>query len=90
MDANRYPRLAKELFPDYELSTLPEDHLLYTAYFPRSKWRSKPRVEAVIIGPSYAPLWLSRKMLNPSSAASAATIQNRMVIFSSAHPRSSK
>ena len=42
--------LGKELFPDYELAALPEDHLLYTSYYPRSKWRSKPRVEAISNG----------------------------------------
>ena len=36
------------------------------------------------------PFTLPRKMLNPSSPARAATIQNRMVIFSSAQPMSSK
>ena len=41
---------------------------------------------AVIIGPPRAPVTLARKMLKPSSPASAATIQKRSVIFSSAQP----
>ncbi len=36
--------LGKEMFPYTEFSELPEDDLIYTTYYPRSKWKSKPSV----------------------------------------------
>lgn len=39
-----FRKLLKELFPDYQLRILPEDHLIYTSRFQRSHWRGKPQV----------------------------------------------
>jgi len=43
-------KLAKELFPDAEFGELPQDDLIYTNYYPRSKWKSKPSVLALTNG----------------------------------------
>jgi hypothetical protein len=37
-------KLGKDLFPDAEFGELPADDLIYTGYYPRSKWRTKPSV----------------------------------------------
>jgi hypothetical protein len=42
--------LGTKMFPDYEFRTLPENDIVYTEYYPRSKWRTKPAVEALSNG----------------------------------------
>lgn len=37
-------KLGQELFPEAEFSELPQDDLIYTAYYPRKNWKSKPSV----------------------------------------------
>lgn len=43
-------KLGAELFPDYEFSSLPEDDVIFTEYYPRSKWKTKPPVEVLSNG----------------------------------------
>ena len=40
-------KLGKWLFPAAEFAELPQDDLVYTGYYPRTKWKSKPSVLAV-------------------------------------------
>ncbi len=37
-------KMGEELFPGQEFRILPDDHPIYTARFPRDRWRSKPQV----------------------------------------------
>jgi hypothetical protein len=48
--AQSIKKLGTELFPDYEFSNLKDDDLIYTEYYPRSKWKTKPPVEALSNG----------------------------------------
>ncbi len=42
--ATSMKKLAAELFPDYEFAELPKDDLIYTNYYPSTKWKTKPSV----------------------------------------------
>jgi hypothetical protein len=42
--ANSFKKLGKDLFPESEFGELPQDHIIYTNYYPRSKWKTKPSV----------------------------------------------
>jgi len=43
--ATSIKKLGKELFPDAgEFAELPADDVIYTAYYPRNKWKTKPSV----------------------------------------------
>ncbi len=48
--ATSIKQLGHELFPDAEFGELPQDNLIYTAYYPRSKWKIKPSVLALSNG----------------------------------------
>jgi len=37
-------KVAKNIFPDSEFSELPADDPIYTSYYPRNKWKTKPSV----------------------------------------------
>lgn len=47
---SQFKNLCKQMFPDYEFGLLAEDHLLYTDYYPRAKWKNKPKVESLSNG----------------------------------------
>ncbi|CAN5418815.1 hypothetical protein BH10PLA1_BH10PLA1_20980 [soil metagenome] len=42
--ATSVKKLAKDIYPDAEFTELPQDDLIYTAYYPRNKWKTKPSV----------------------------------------------
>ncbi len=48
--ATSIKNLAKELFPEAEFGELPEDDILYTNYYPRKNWKTKPSVQALTNG----------------------------------------
>lgn len=49
--AESFRKLGKALFPGATMRDLPEDHPIYTRQnFPRSTWRTKPRVEGLTNG----------------------------------------
>ncbi len=43
-------KLAKDMFPDSEFGELPQDDLIYTNYYPRKNWKTKPSVLALTNG----------------------------------------
>jgi hypothetical protein len=42
--ASSFKKLGTELFPETEFAELPQDNIIYTDYYPRTKWRTKPSV----------------------------------------------
>jgi len=72
-------KLGKDLFPDSEFGELPEDDLIYTAYYPRKKWKTKPSVLALSNGARQLMLLIPQA--DPAKAWQLQDVKNRPELF---------